>query len=169
MYYSLQAAMIDQDPMKEHSHQGNGGIRDVDIEGLTVTMLPAYCSPSDSVPIPSTDRGHLIPSSDSLPAVPEVTRGWPASVAYDAYHDADFTLAPIHGALQRSGSVRHERAGSRFGRGSSQGLIAKPPPARRVVRGGVFSSPGGLDYQDFSPEVSGFDENGGLECTETFA
>lgn|SRR6218665_2066389 len=154
MIYSPQMTMIDRAPQREHEPAGHQGYRPQDI------ALSISSSPFDRV---------RTSSSESLPTLQEVTT-WPAQMAYDAYHDADFTLAPTRGAFQPFSSGPHEELVTRSGRrDSSQGLLARPPATRRVIRGGVFPTPGGLDYQDFSPEVSGFDETGGLKCTETFA
>lgn len=145
--------MIDQVPPQEHNPVGyNEWFEQRD----TAISIPS--SPPDRV---------RTLSSESLPAVPEVTK-WPIQMAYDAYHDADFTLAPIHGVFQPPSSGKYDGLVTRTWQGSSQRLLTRPPMTRRVVKGGVFPSPGGLDYQDFSPEVS-FDETGVINCTETFA
>src|SRR6218665_2387405 len=108
MIYSPQMTMIDRAPQREHEPAGHQGYRPQDI------ALSISSSPFDRV---------RTSSSESLPTLQEVTT-WPAQMAYDAYHDADFTLAPTRGAFQLFSSGPHEELVTRSGRrDSSQGLL----------------------------------------------
>lgn len=98
--------------------------------------------------------------------------------AYDAYHETNVTLDPlVHGLLPRRSNP--STAG---GQGADGDDRPPPPPEERPSTGEGSHRFGALypgcrlplqlvhlDYQDFAPALSGFDDSGNLRCFETFA